>query len=129
MADPKFDWTVLLPEDERKKVVEQRAANLERFLAGFPVKKLELSDQAQQIIVADGRAALQRAEAQVAANRLDPNACKVEGAIWQVIDLIAATLAQPIDPRTWDHLLIYVPKEHLIQRLADLANRSADDGR
>lgn len=33
------------------------------------------------------------------------------------MDHIAGTLEQPTDPRAWEHLLIYCPREALEQRL------------
>lgn len=37
-------------------------------------------------------------------------------------DFIAATLAQP-DPRAWDHLLIYAPRDAIERRLASLTQQ------
>ena len=42
------------------------------------------------------------------------------------MDHIADTLEQPTDPRAWDHLLIYCPRDALERRLEVL--RSRDPG-
>lgn len=42
----------------------------------------------------------------------------VEQALNAAADLIAATLAQPADPRAWDQLLIYCPPEAIERRRA-----------
>ncbi|WP_316176204.1 hypothetical protein [Bradyrhizobium sp. SZCCHNRI1073] len=36
----------------------------------------------------------------------------IEDHLWQAIDLMAATLVKP-DPRIWDVLLVYRPKDHV----------------
>lgn len=44
----------------------------------------------------------------------------VERKLTEAADLMAATLDQPADPRAWDQLLIYAPREALERRLTTL---------
>jgi hypothetical protein len=37
---------------------------------------------------------------------------EIERHLWAAIDLMAATLEKP-DPRVWEHLLVYVPKDDI----------------
>jgi hypothetical protein len=41
----------------------------------------------------------------------------------KVMDHIGETLEQPTDPRAWDHLLVYCPREALERRLKEIRRR------
>lgn len=97
MTNPEFDWTILLPEDERAKVLADRKAFFDSFPTGDEV------EQAGR----EGRAAFAKACATVDARK------ETERLLWAVIDHIANTLEQPTDSRAWDHLLIYCPLDRL----------------
>lgn len=49
---------------------------------------------------------------------------QVERKLNEAADLLAATLDQPADPRAWDHLLIYAPRDALERRLARFDEQS-----
>ena len=48
---------------------------------------------------------------------------EVERKLMEAADLIAATLDQPADPRAWDHLLVYCPRDAIERRLQNLEQR------
>lgn len=60
MSNPEFDWTTILPEDERKRVLAERQAFFDRF----PTK-----DDVEQA-GREGREAFARACAQIDQNRI-----------------------------------------------------------
>lgn len=43
----------------------------------------------------------------------------------RAMDHIGETLEQPTDPRAWDHLLLYCPKDALERRLEAMRQRDA----
>lgn len=71
MTNPNFDWTMLLPEEERKVALVRRTASNEAFVKGFPVRDLEAKQDTAELHQAgvDGRAAFERACAIVDARR------------------------------------------------------------
>jgi hypothetical protein len=97
MTDRKFDWTTILPEDERKKVLADRRA----FFDSFPTE-----DEIEQA-GREGRAAFAKACATVDARN------EAEKLLNAAMDHIAGTLEQPTDRRAWMHLLIYCPYDIL----------------
>jgi hypothetical protein len=97
MSKNEFDWTVILPEDERKRVLSDRQAFFDRF----PTKG-EIEEAGRE-----GRAAFGKACAIVDARN------EAERLLNAAMDHIAGTLEQPIDPRAWQHLLIYCPLDVL----------------
>jgi hypothetical protein len=54
------------------------------------------------------------------------NAKAVEVRLNEASDLIAGTLEQPADPRAWEVLLIYCPKDLLEKRLRRIAERERE---
>lgn len=52
---------------------------------------------------------------------------EVEEMLNDASDMIASTLDQPKDPRAWDQLLIYCPREAIERRLAALENKASLD--
>jgi hypothetical protein len=48
---------------------------------------------------------------------------EIEMKLMDAADLMAATLDQPDDPRCWDHLLIYCPREAVERRLMTINQR------
>jgi hypothetical protein len=102
MSNPEFDWTAILPEDERKKVLAER----QPFFDSFPTK-----DEVEQAGL-EGRAAFANACDTVDARK------ETERLLNAAADHIAGTLEQPSDPRAWDQLLIYCPREAIERRLA-----------
>lgn len=117
MSNPEFDWINVLPEADRKAVLASREA----FFKGFPVRPNEIEEDAAELRQAgiEGRAAFDRAVAIVDARK------ETERLLNEAADHIAGTLQQPIDPRAWDQLLIYCPREALERRLAALVSRDA----
>lgn len=67
MSNPEFDWTSILPEAERKKVLADRADSLAGFMKGFPVKQTEITADDEELRIAgiEGREAFERACRQV----------------------------------------------------------------
>lgn len=45
--------------------------------------------------------------------------------IMDLVDIFASTLPKNIDPRAWQHLLIYCPAEHLAGRLETIKENSS----
>jgi len=97
MSNPEFDWTTILPEDERKKVLAER----QEFFDRFPTK-----DEVEQA-GREGRASFAKACATVDARK------ETERLLNEAKDHIAGTLEQPPDQRAWMHLLIYCPYDIL----------------
>lgn len=108
MSNREFDWTMILPEDERKKALADR----QTFFDSFPTK-----DEIEQA-GREGRAAFVKACATVDARN------EAERLLNAAMDHIAGTLEQPTDPRAWDHLLIYCPRDALERRLATILQHS-----
>lgn len=46
----------------------------------------------------------------------------------KAMDHIGETLEQPTDPRAWDHLLVYAPREAIERRMATLLSQELSDG-
>jgi hypothetical protein len=42
-----------------------------------------------------------------------------------LVDILASNLPKNIDPRAWQHLLIYCPAEHIIDRLETIKENSS----
>jgi hypothetical protein len=51
------------------------------------------------------------------------DAKKLADEMMDLADHFASTLEQPNDPRAWDHLLIYAPRDALERRLKRLDER------
>jgi hypothetical protein len=51
---------------------------------------------------------------------MTPHAKKIEDAMGEAMDLMAATGEQPTDPRAWSHLLIYCPEEIIAARMTSI---------
>jgi len=52
---------------------------------------------------------------------------ELEKRAWELIDLLAVFFGDSIDPRTWNHLLVYAPKKPLPEEIAGLAERMDGD--
>jgi hypothetical protein len=71
MTNPNFDWTMLLPEEERKVALARRTASNEAFIKGFPIQNFEAEQDAAELRQAgvEGRAAFEGACAIVDARK------------------------------------------------------------